>query len=86
MKSSDISKALNGLAKNVYLNHQEKQLLKDAAKRITDQSAEIEALRSTLDRVSQTELDMTDPFEEPVEAVAPGTAAEDFWDDGWPIE
>ncbi len=79
MKDRDMVSALRGLAKNgLFVNHQERKLLQDAARRIEQQDEEIAELEDEVARLQQVGMDDELPFGD---AVAPGEAAYDFWDD-----
>jgi hypothetical protein len=78
MKASDMARALCGLAKrNLTMNSQERQLLKDAASRLVSQDAEIRGLNEKLMQATQTTIQ---------EAVTEGKPDEDFWNDDWPLK
>lgn len=78
MKASNMARALCGLAKrNLTMNSQERQLLKDAASRIVSQDAEIRGLNEKLMQATQTTIQ---------EAVTEGKPDEDFWNDDWPLK
>lgn len=71
MRNTDLIAALYGYAKKgLFANHQERQLIRTAAKRIEEQDAEIRRLADA----AQTQI----PFAEPVTA---GTVDEAFWED-----
>lgn len=77
MKVSDMAHALCGLAKrNLTMNSQERQLLKDAASRLVSQDAEIRGLNGKLMQAMQTAIP---------EAITEGKPDEDFWNDDWPL-
>lgn len=78
MKVSDMARALCGVAKrNLTMNNQERQLLKDAASRLISQDAEIRGLNEKLMQATQTTIQ---------EAVTEGKPDEDFWNDDWPLK
>lgn len=77
------------------LNHQEAELLKSAAKRLQAQQSRIDELITALadreERIALLEerlaIETEGAGEIPAElGAAPGEAAEDFWEDGWPLD
>ena len=61
MKSTDMVKALHGIArKGVIANHQERELIRSAATRITCLDAEVRDLRRKLDEMTQVAIALED--------------------------
>ena len=59
MRNADVIKALYAIAKKgVIENHQERELLKTAAKRIAEQDIEIQRLGTALTEATQTKIQM----------------------------
>lgn len=87
MKNTDMTKALRGAAKEGrFLNHQEAQLLKEAALRIEDQARKIVALERQLAQATQTRMEIDGNGIRTETRILPSKEAkEDFWEDGWPI-
>lgn len=61
MKNADMAKALHGLAKKgIIENHQERDLLRSAANRITCLDAEIRDLRAKMETMNQLVFELED--------------------------
>lgn len=70
MKTGDLAKALRGMAKKgLFVNHQEAQLLKDAALTVEDQARRIAELEAELARRDQVALPL------------PEKPGDDFWEE-----
>jgi len=70
MKTGDLAKALRGMAKKgLFVNHQEAQLLKEAALTVEDQARRIAELEAELARRDQIALPLSEK---------PG---DDFWEE-----
>lgn len=77
MRSDDMVRALYGLAAHgLWVNHQERELVKSAAKRIAEQDLEIIALKD--------KLTAAEGIKKP--AVTLGVPDDDFWEDWWPVK
>ena len=101
MKAGEMAQKLYTLGKRgIFANYQENELLKAAARMIqamdktigelTEKVYELEetlAIREEMDHQGDPEIDRWPPddIDEPLEAAAPGEAAEDFWEDDWPV-
>lgn len=68
MKTGDLAKALRGMAKKgLFVNHQETQLLKEAALTVEDQARRIAELEAELARRDQIAISL------------PEKPGDDFW-------
>lgn len=92
----EIAKLLNDLGKKgVMPNWRENELLKKAAATIEDLARKLGEAMEKIDNLEERLAIMTEDQQEPdtdfppredlAEAAAPGEAAEDFWEDDWPL-
>lgn len=81
MKTGDLAKALRGMAKKgLFVNHQETQLLKEAALTVEDQARRIAELERQLAQATQTRMEIDGNGIRVETRILPTEEAkEDFW-------
>ena len=106
MNNHDLARKLYDQAKHgLFVNYQERELIKTAARRLQECQQRIDDLRKTEEQLRErvavleeriaimtedqpgadTSFDPEHLDDGTRDAAAPGEAAEDFWDDDWPI-
>ena len=97
MQNVEIAKHLWALKRQgLWVNHQQAELVGTAARRLEEDARKMaiqdKAIKELQDKVKELQYLLAeregiqeDEPAEAAEAAAPGEAAEDFWDDGWPI-
>ena len=92
----EIAKRLNEWAKKGYMpNYSENQFLQKAAATIEELARKLGEAMEKIDNLEERLAILTEDQQEPdtdfppredlAEAAAPGEAAEDFWEDDWPL-
>lgn len=89
MTNHTISEKLWDLKKRgLFVNHQERELVASAARRLEEDAKKIAKLEAELKeaRYLLAEREGIQEDDGTRDAAAPGEAAEDFWEDFWPTE
>ena len=84
-RTEQMAEQLFGLAKHgLFVNHQERELVKSAARRLQEQAEKIAGLQRDLD-AARAELGYVRAEREGIQREAELGVPEDFWDDMWPL-
>lgn len=99
MSPEEMGRKLVAMGKKGFMaNHQDNKLLFDAGRALLKLAETVRdlqeraynleeqlAIREEMEHQGDPEIDRWPPDDEPLDAAAPGEAAEDFWDDDWPL-